>query len=202
MNLVVKICGLTRTEDVEAAIEAGATHIGFVLAPSSKRYVTLEQLRRLSGEMPNASVKKVGVFLNASRDFILEHQEAGELDILQLHGNESPDFARQFKGIELWKAFHLSGQKDIESALEYPAHYILADGAIAGSGTLCNWDYVAKLAAGRSVIIAGGITPDNAVEALRKTGACGIDLSTGVETGPGIKSKEKIEQLFKNLKTL
>lgn len=101
MNLVVKICGLTRTEDVEAAIEAGATHIGFVLAPSSKRYVTLKQLRRLSGEMPNASVKKINVFLNASRDFILENQEAGELDILQLHKNESPDFARQFKGIKL-----------------------------------------------------------------------------------------------------
>ncbi len=201
MSPVVKICGLTRPEDVEAAIAAGATHIGFVLAPSSKRYVTLAQLRRLSADLANASVRKVGVFLNAARDFILEHQEAGALDIIQLHGDESADFARQFEGIELWKAFHLRGQKDIEAALEYPARYILSDAAGGGSGTRCNWDYAAKLAAGRSVILAGGITPDNAVEALRKTGACGIDLSTGVETSPGIKSKEKIEQLFKNLKT-
>lgn len=202
MSLVVKICGLTRPEDVEAAIAAGATHIGFVLAPNSKRYVTLAQLRRLSAGVENTSVRKVGVFLNATRDFILEHREAGALDILQLHGDESADFVRQFEGIELWKAFHLRGQKDIETALEYPARYILADAASGGSGTLCNWDYAAKLAAGRSVILAGGITPENAVEALRKTGACGIDLSTGVETSPGIKSKEKIEQLFKNLKTL
>ncbi|HQC41973.1 MAG TPA: phosphoribosylanthranilate isomerase [Verrucomicrobiota bacterium] len=202
MNPVVKICGLTRSEDVEAAIKAGATHIGFILAPSSKRYVPLKQLHRLSTEVPKGPVKKVGVFLNAPRDFILKHQEAGELDILQLHGDKSPDFARQFEEIEIWKAFHLRGEKDIEAALEYPARYILADSASAGSGTLCNWDYVAKLAAGRSVILAGGITPENAVEALRKTGACGIDLSTGVETSPGIKSKEKIEQLFKNLKTL
>lgn len=200
MSPIVKICGLTRPEDVEAAIAAGATHIGFVLAPSSKRYVTPAQLRRLSAELQNASVRKVGVFLNAPRDFILEHREAGALDIIQLHGDEPADFARQFEGIELWKAFHLRGRKDIQAALEYPARYILADAASGGSGTLCNWDYAAKLAAVRSVILAGGITPDNAVEALRKTGACGIDLSTGVETSPGIKSKEKIERLFKNLK--
>jgi phosphoribosylanthranilate isomerase len=89
-------------------------------------------------------VRKVGVFLNATRDFILEHRERELWIFCNWHGDESADFARQFEGIEIWKAFHLRGQKDIESAQEYPARYILADGASGGSGTLCNWDYVAK----------------------------------------------------------
>ncbi len=193
---------MTRPEDVKTAIAAGATHIGFILVPYTKRHISMDQLEELSALADGSSVRKVGIYRNATREFILNHQKAGALDIIQLHGTEPPEFAQQFEGTELWKAFHLQTKEDIEAAAQYPADYILADGERAGSGELCNWDRVAELATRRPVILAGGITPDNAVEALRKTGACGLDLSTGVEESPGIKSKEKLKQLFQQLKTL
>lgn len=201
MSLLVKICGLTRREDVETAIQAGATHLGFVLTPRSRRYVTLEQLRKLTRGL-GTNVKKVGVFVDAEPPFISQAISDGSLDILQLHGHENAAFIRQLPPLEIWKAFHLTDETCLQEALSFPADKILTDAKEGGSGQCCNWAQVARLVQQRSVILAGGITPDNVIEALRTTRACGIDLSTGVEIKPGIKSKEKIEQLFNHLKQL
>lgn len=113
MKYEVKICGLTRREDVETAVEEGADFVGFVLADFSRRYVAPEQLAELTGNLPG-HVKKVGVFVNASADFIRRAVALGSLDIVQLHGVESVEFAHSLAGLTVWKAACLTQDEDVE----------------------------------------------------------------------------------------
>ena len=197
----IKICGLTRREDVLAAAEAGADYVGFVLVPSSKRYVAPERLAELTKDLP-AHVRKVGVFADASLENILASVKAGALDIVQLHGNEAPEYAEQLKseGLRVWKAAHLRQEADVDFYADYPAERIVADAAEGGSGKRSSWELAAKLARRKCVMLAGGITPENASEALEKVNPAGLDLASGVEEAPGIKSKEKITMLFNHIR--
>ena len=113
MKYEVKICGLTRREDVEAAVEAGADYVGFVLADFSPRHVTPEQLAVLTRDLPR-HVKKVGVFVNAAKEFIFSTVKTGSLDVVQLHGEESAEFARSLRGLTVWKAAHLTSRADVD----------------------------------------------------------------------------------------
>ncbi len=199
MKYEVKICGLTRREDVETAVEAGADYVGFVLADFSPRHVTPEQLAVLTRDLPKR-VKKVGVFVNAAKEFIFSTVKTGGLDVVQLHGGESAEFARSLRGLTVWKAAHLKSHADVDFYVSYPAERIVADAEAGGSGVLSSWELAAELAGRKQVMLAGGISPGNAAEALRKVNPAGLDLASGVEESAGIKSKEKIIQLFKNMK--
>ncbi len=201
MKYEIKICGLTRREDVEAAVEAGAgaDYVGFVLADFSPRCVTLEQLAVLTRDLPER-VKKVGVFANAPVEFIISAVRAGGLDIVQLHGGESAEFARSLRGLTVWKAAHLTSRADVDFYASYPAERIVADAEAGGSGKLSSWELAAELAGRKQVMLAGGISPGNAAAALRKVNPAGLDLASGVEESAGIKSREKIIQLFQNIK--
>ena len=199
MKYEVKICGLTRREDVEAAVEAGADYVGFVLADFSPRHVTPEQLAVLTRDLPR-HVKKVGVFVNAAKEFIFSTVKTGSLDVVQLHGEESAEFARSLRGLTVWKAAHLTSLADVDFYASYPAERIVTDAEAGGSGELSSWELEAELAGRKRVMLAGGISPGNAAEALRKVNPAGLDLASGVEESAGIKSKEKIVQLFQNIK--
>ena len=199
MKYEVKICGLTRREDVEAAVEAGADYVGFVLADFSPRRVTPEQLAVLTRDLPKR-VKKVGVFVNAAKEFIFSTVKTGGLDVVQLHGEESAEFARSLRGLTVWKAAHLTSRADVDFYASYPAERIVADAEAGGSGELSSWELAAELAGRKRVMLAGGSSPGNAAEALRKVNPAGLDLASGVEESAGIKSKEKIVQLFQNIK--
>ena len=190
MKLEVKICGLTRREDAMLAAELGADFLGFVIYAGSRRYVPVETLRELTRGLP-AHVRKVGVFVDASRDEILRAVEAGNLDVVQLHGHESADFARSIDFSEVWKASYDP---------DFPAARLVCDAPQGGSGKFGDHEKAAELAKIRPVMLAGGITPDNAAELVRRVRPAGIDLAGGVEVSPGVKDEDKLKRLFHNLK--
>ena len=190
MKLEVKICGLTRREDALLAARLGADFLGFVLYPGSRRFVSVEALPELTRGLP-PHVRKVGVFVDASRDEILRAVEAGGLDVVQLHGRESADFARTVDFVEVWKATYDP---------DFPAARLVCDAPQGGSGQLGDHAKAALLAKMRPVMLAGGITPDNAVDFARRVRPAGIDLAGGVEVSPGVKDEAKMRKLFQNLK--
>ena len=190
MKLEVKICGLTRREDALLAAELGADSVGFVVYPGSRRYVPVEALAELTRDLP-AHVRKVGVFVDASRDEILRAVEAGKLDVVQLHGHESADFARAIDFAEVWKATYDP---------DFPAARLVCDAPRGGSGQPGDHAKATELAKMRPVMLAGGIAPDNAVDFARRVRPAGIDLAGGVESAPGVKDEFKMRQLFQNVK--
>lgn len=187
MRTEVKICGITRREDAEFAIECGADYLGFVLVPQSKRYVSPEKLRQFA-DLP---VTKVGVFMNAGLDLIRRLTEEGDLDIVQLHGSEPAEFASQIGFARVWKASYDA---------DFPAERLVCDAPQGGSGTFGDHRRAAELAKLRPIMLAGGITPENAAALIRKVRPAGIDLAGGTESSPGIKDHDKIRKLFDNLK--
>jgi tryptophan synthase beta subunit len=202
VNTQLKTCGLTRRGDVEAAIKAGAKYLGFIFYDKSPRHVTPEQVKEISRDLPEG-VKKVGVFVNASIDNIKQVVEFCALDVVQLHGDESPEFALQLKGIEVWKALSLRNADDMNYAENYPADAVLVDAMNAeqygGTGQLCDWSLAAELSSMRPVILAGGIAPSNIVEAIAQVKPVIIDVNSGVESAPGIKDKNKLANIGKQI---
>ncbi len=190
MRFEVKICGLTRRCDVEKAVECGADYVGFVLYRGSPRCVPSACLSELTSGL-GRKVRKVGVFVDAPRDEIRRVVEEAGLDVVQLHGRESYDFARGIDFAEVWKASYDAA---------FPAARLVCDALCGGSGLPGDRVRAAELAMVHRVMLAGGITPGNAVELLRSVRPAGIDLASGVESAPGIKDPEKIEQLFEQLK--
>ena len=199
MSLRVKFCGLTRAEDVTAAAEAGAAYVGFVFFPKSPRNVTPDQARALAIGVP-PGIAKVALTVDASDEQLDLIVETVPLDMLQLHGHESPERVSQVRaryGLPVMKAVGLSGPEDLADLDRYlgVADQILVDakppkGADlpGGNGLAFDW----RLIAGRRWpvpwMLAGGLTPDNAALAVQMTGARQLDVSSGVESAPGIKS--------------
>ena len=188
MNLQVKICGITRREDAECALACGADYLGFVFAPGSPRRIDAATLAELTAGLPG---RKVGVFVDADLAFIREMTVLGGLDIVQLHGAESPDFARSIDFAEVWKATYDP---------DFPAAKLVCDAPRGGSGQFGDHRKAAELARKRPVMLAGGITPENVTELVALVRPYGIDLAGGVELAPGIKDHRKLNQLFNALK--
>ena len=188
MKIEVKICGITRREDAEFALACGADYLGFVFAPASPRRVNPATLPALTAGLP---VRKVGVFVDADIAFIREITELGQLDVVQLHGAEPPDFACAIDFAEVWKASYDP---------DYPATRLVCDAPRGGSGQFGDHRKAAELAKLRPVMLAGGITPDNAAALISAVRPRGIDLAGGVESAPGIKDHEKLIKLFDVLK--
>ena len=199
MKILVKFCGITRPEDVLDAVELGADYLGFVLVPGSQRCLTRDELAPLLRVVPK-TVKTVLVVANLGlseiQRFVAEFQPA----VIQLHGNESPDLAAKIRDVEVWKAVHLRNGQDLLQAAAFPASRLVVDAGQGGSGKLCDWSLAAKLAKTRNLFIAGGITPENVVEALQQTKAAGIDTSSGIENAPGHKDPEKMQKLLQNIR--
>ncbi|VDS09096.1 N-(5'-phosphoribosyl)anthranilate isomerase [Paracoccus haematequi] len=196
----VKICGLRRPDHIEAAAQAGARYVGLVFFPKSPRAVSVEEAALLMQHIP-MGVAAVGLFVNP--DDALLDQVLGRvpLDIIQLHGDESPDRVAQVKaltGLPVMKAVGLSGPEDLPALTDYGlvADMLLVDakppkGADLPGGNGLSFDW--RLLVGRKWLrpwmLAGGLTPQNVAEAIRLTGAPAVDVSSGVETEPGIKDE-------------
>jgi phosphoribosylanthranilate isomerase len=199
MTLTVKICGLSTEDTIEAAVNAGAGLVGFVFYPPSPRAVTPEQVARLVRSVPK-SVTKVGLFVDPDDAFLDRVLTLSGLDMIQLHGLEPPERVAQIRERfrrPVMKAIRVGSAVDVEVAGRYltSADRLLFDaqppkreGALpGGNGEPFDW----SLLAGRSWplpwMLSGGLTIANVAEAVRTTGAPAIDLSSGVETSPGIK---------------
>ena len=202
MNTKLKVCGLTRREDVQAAIEAGAEYLGFIFYAKSPRHITPEQAREISRDLPE-KVKKVGLFVNAPLDEIRKTIEFCALDAVQLHGDESPGFARKLTGVEVWKALNLCNAADVDYAKTFPADLILIDATSTeqrgGTGKLCDWRLAAQLSSLRPIILAGGINPENIAEAVKQVRPRIIDVNSGAESAPGIKDEVKLKDIGKKI---
>jgi phosphoribosylanthranilate isomerase len=190
----IKVCGLTRVEDVQAAVAAGVDAIGLVFYPESPRHVTIAQAVTLCREIP-PFVTIVGLFVNASRAEVHRVVESVPLNLLQFHGDETVGQCEGF-GLPYLRAARVRPGVDLlEFASQFPsARALLLDTwtpAYGGSGESFDWSLV-PASCPLPVILSGGLTPDNVAEAIRQVRPVAVDVSSGVESAKGIKDAAKI----------
>lgn len=195
----IKICGLTKPLDAVVAADLGADAIGLVFYEKSPRNVSLQQAEEILSALP-AFVSSVGLFLNPSVEYVEQVRASLSLDCLQFHGTENHDFITQFN-MPYLKAIGMQDDISIvDSMAAYPDSlgYLLdshASGEAGGSGVTFNWDNIPSEL--RSMmIVAGGITPHNVADCIARIRPYAVDVSSGVESSPGIKDREKMEKLF------
>jgi len=191
----VKICGITRAEDAQAAIAAGADAIGFVFWPDSPRRVAVDVAKRIASTV---SVTTVGVFVDQPAGEVNQIADAVGLGVVQLHGAESVDYARQMTR-PVWKALTLDAAIDAwppDIMVLLDAHDPARKG---GTGLTIDWTRAAEIARRRQVLLAGGLKPENVGDAVAHVRPYGIDVSSGVEAAPGIKDPGRIKALFEAL---
>ena len=202
MTARVKICGLTRPQDVEAAVACGADAIGLVFYAPSPRAVDLEQARILAAKVP-AFVAVTGLFVNPERDYVEAVLDAVPLDLLQFHGDESPEFCQSF--CRRWiKAVRVREPGQIEQAF---ADYHQASGLLVdawdpnrygGTGQSFNWSLIPE-SRPLPLILAGGLSSDNVARAIEQVRPWAVDVSGGVEESKGKKDATKLSQFFKEV---
>ena len=203
MMVRVKICGITSLRDALAAVEAGADALGFMFYEESPRAVSVRQAREIIRRLP-PFVSKVGVFVNATAAQVKRIARECELDTLQFHGQETPDYCARFS-LPVIKAFRIRDAASVRELPAYPVAAWLLDsfvpGRLGGTGAKFNWD-LAVLArqAGRPVILAGGLTPANVAKAVRRVRPYAVDVSSGVETAPGVKDADKMRAFIRKAK--
>jgi phosphoribosylanthranilate isomerase len=204
ITVKVKICGITNYEDAIAAVDMGADLLGFNFYPKSPRYIDPAEAEKIISKLP-AFVDIAGVFVNASFDQIRDIIDQCQLNWVQLHGDETPEFCRLFKDInvKVIKAIRVKTAEDVSSADDFCADAILYDAfnreKYGGTGKTFNWNLVRHLY--ERSFLAGGITPETAAEAIR-LGVYGIDICSGIESSPGKKDHEKMKKLFDNIRYL
>ena len=195
MSVRVKICGITSIDDARAAVGAGADALGFMFYEPSPRCVTPEQAAAIIAKLPT-HVAKVGVFVDADEAAVRATAATAGLDTLQFHGNESPDFCTQFK-LRTIKAFRVKDGESLGQLAGYGTDAWLLDsyvqGVPGGTGERFNWDLAVEAKRlGCPILLAGGLTPDNAGEAVDQVAPFGLDVSSGVEAAPGRKDAAKV----------
>ena len=201
----VKICGITQPIQGKTIASLGATALGFICVPSSPRYVTSEQIKAVIEQLPQQT-DKIGVFANSSKEEIAQTVAETGLTGVQLHGDESLEFCQQLRqslpNVEIIKALRIKDANDFEKAKTYTKYVdtLLLDAyhpqQLGGTGKTLNWDTLGQFSPDCPWFLAGGLTPQNVLEALNKVKPNGIDLSSGVETAPGDKDLGKVGELF------
>jgi phosphoribosylanthranilate isomerase len=203
MRTRVKICGITRIEDAIAAALAGADAIGFVFDPKSPRHVHPDQALKITRALP-PFITTVGLFVNPAPDTVEGVLGHVPLDLIQFHGNEKPEQCRRYHRSYI-KAIHMKPDVDLrEMARLYgDAAGLLLDTYVAdaagGSGQAFDWNRIPQ-DLGKPVILAGGLTPQNVAEAVRKVRPFAVDVSSGVEQSKGIKDANKISAFIEEVK--
>jgi len=195
--MLVKICGITRVEDAEAAVAAGAGALGFVFWPGSPRFVDPYRARVIASAVP-AFITTVGVFVDQPAEYVSAVASLVKLGAVQLHGNETTGFAARIDRPVI-KAMTLG-----DGEVEWPEGSIVLLDALdpvrrGGTGRTIDWDRAAAIAARRPVLLAGGLTPGNVADAVTRVRPFGIDVSSGVERAPGIKDHARLAALFEAL---
>ncbi|MBD0263138.1 MAG: phosphoribosylanthranilate isomerase [Tolypothrix sp. T3-bin4] len=204
----VKICGITQPEQGKAIASSGATALGFICVPSSPRYVSAAQIRAVVTQLPE-NIDNIGVFANSTVDEIAQTVADSGLTGVQLHGDESTEFCYQIRqslpNVEIIKALRIRSLEDFDKAVTYTdtVNTLLLDAyhpqQLGGTGKTLDWNMLQQFSPSCPWFLAGGLTPDNIIEALNQVKPSGIDLSSGVERAPGDKDLDKVAQLFARL---
>ncbi len=201
----VKICGITNIMDAVFASRLGADYLGFVFADSPRR-ISPERASEIIKALEGLNVRAAGVFVNEDEEEIKRIAALCPLEVLQLHGDESPEFCGRFKGYSVFKAFRARNKDDIAAIKDYEADAFLIDsfveGMHGGTGKVLSHDLALEAAryTGR-LFLSGGLTPENVSGLIARVSPFGVDVSSGVEKSPGIKDEEKIKKFMDAVRT-
>ena len=198
--MFVKVCGITREQDARVAVECGASAVGFIFWPTGKRYIDPDRAAAIVRTLP-PFVTPVGVFVDESADHVNDVARRVGLGAVQLHGSEP---VSMLYAVERPVVKAVS-QVDASTATTWPGRVRLLVDAHdpvnhGGTGRKADWHAAAQLAAVRPILLAGGITPENVVDAVTTVQPFGLDVSSGVEDAPGLKNPDKIRALFDALR--
>lgn len=213
MNNLIKICGLSTPETLEAALEAGADMVGFVRFPKSPRHVTLDLGHRLSLQA-RGRAKRVVLLVDPGDEDVAQAVEALKPDLIQLHGHESPARVAEIRSMvnrPVMKALGIAEKGDLEALAPYAdasEHILLdakpprtAEALPGGNGVSFDWKLLNGLDPALPIMLSGGLNPDNVAEAIRLTHPKAVDVSSGVESSPGLKDAGKIKAFVQAART-
>ena len=195
----VKICGITNKEDALFAAGCGAAALGFIFYPPSPRYIKPVDARKIISVLSDELVK-VGVFVNEKSEEIKRVMKYCALDMIQLHGDESPEFCRAFPASRVIKAVELKNDDDLNRALDYDVAALLVDsrhaGLYGGTGKKANWKLACRTKNKKPLILSGGLNEGNIAEALQMVAPAALDINSGIESEPGKKDHAKLARIF------
>ena len=208
--MIVKICGITRYEDAQVAIEAGADLLGFNFYPKSPRYIDPISATRLVGAIRTkfAAAQMVGVFVNSPMEAIITIMDECGLDLAQLHGDEPPETLSELNG-RAFKALRPKDTADLAQSLHIyppktgsPAYLVDAyrPGEYGGTGQPADWTLACSLAGSYPILLAGGLVPENVAAAIRQVHPWGVDVASGVEASPRHKEPARLAAFIKAAK--
>ncbi len=202
MSTRIKICGITNLDDARAAAQAGADALGFVFCADSPRVVAPQVVAEITRALPQR-VLRVGVFRDAAPTTILHLVSACGLDAVQLHGEESPEFCDALAPFPVWKAFRMANRDVLPQLAAYrnvTAAWLLDScvaGQAGGTGATFNWDLAIEARQfAHPIVLAGGLTPENVAEAVRRVRPAAVDVASGVEASPGRKDVDKVRRFI------
>ena len=195
MEITVKICGITSVADALAVEQAGADAIGLMFFEDSPRHITLDQASAIVDSFTK-SVVRVGVFVNANESFVRRAIQDCTLNVLQFHGEETPEYCAQFDVMTL-KAIRVRDEAFLKEMERFSTDGFLLDAfsndALGGTGKTFNWDLAKRATeSGSPIFLAGGLNPENVAEAVRSVRPFAVDVSSGVESEPGKKDVDKV----------
>lgn len=200
----IKICGITNKPDAIVAAGLGPDMMGFVFYNESKRYVEPRLVRDIANELP-PFIAKVGVFVDMDKDEVLEIAQVCALDMLQFHGDETPDYCAGFKdSYKVIKAFRIKDSDSLKGINDYDVDFYMLDAysekSKGGTGARFDWKIVESFEFLKPVILSGGLTPDNVRDAIEKLFPYGVDVSSGVEASPGKKDADLMKKFVENVR--
>lgn len=204
MSTRVKICGLTTLDDALDAIELGADYLGFNFYPDSKRFISFEKAAEIFQDIPT-EIPKVGIFVNADPQLVIDTATELGIDILQFHGDEAPSYVNQFARAKI-KAFRMNRADDLKNISEYETDFILVESVVenayGGTGIVGNWDIAREAKKYGKIFLSGGLTPENVEIAVHTVKPFAVDVASGVESSPGRKDYRRMEEFIKRAKGL
>jgi phosphoribosylanthranilate isomerase len=199
----VKICGMTQLKDALFAVDQGATAVGFIFYNKSPRSVTMKAAREIIAKLP-PFVDTVGVFVNETTERVNKVADYCGLDLVQLHGEESPAFCRKINR-RVIKAFRIKDLQSFKKLEKYSVSGFLLDtfseNLHGGTGKVFDWNLAHRAKKMGPIILAGGLTARNICQAIRQVRPYGVDVCSGVEKEPGIKDPEKVRAFLKNIRS-
>ena len=206
MPVKIKICGITNSQDAEAAVSAGADALGFVFYSKSPRCVAPALAKRIIGKLP-PFVLPVGVFVNQDQEAIKNVFDECGLALAQLHGDEPPTFCESL-GRPVLRAIRLRDRSSLLALAEYKGRMgvrgfvvdAFSSKGYGGTGQTVDWGLAREVAQAAPILLAGGLTPANVQEAIKQVQPYGVDVSSGVEQSPGKKDPEKIQAFIQSVR--
>lgn len=201
-RMEIKICGITNMEDAVMAFAYGADALGFIFYEKSPRYVSPETAMRIIRNLPD-DISKVGVFVNHDIHAVRQIYEFCGLDLIQLHGDESPDYCREFSQSILIKAISPRNEEDLGIVKRYGVKAVIIDardsGLYGGTGKKSNWELAAKLKEMHLLVLSGGLNAGNILEGIRTVSPHAVDVNSGVELSPGKKDPKQVQSMIETV---